>query len=296
MLSLLAAIPAYILGLRALRAIHSSDGRLRGQRLAIAGMVLGVVGGLITASGLAILVLRRQYAVFERTACANNLRVLGLAVKVDAEQHDKRFPQATVHAPNLAAEKRLSWLATVLPYLGQQAPSGKPYKSIADRLDPTEPWDARANEADRQRLLPFLCRAAPVSTQETPWGVTSYVGLSGVEPNAAALPKTSPRAGFFGYDRSITSDDFQAGTTYTMAVVETNLDNGPWAAGGPATVRGLDPTVAHYVGPDRPFGGLHPGGANVLWGDGSVRFVSDSVLAPVFQAQATLVGSGPDVP
>jgi hypothetical protein len=45
------------------------------------------------------------------------------------------------------------------------------------------------------------------------------------------------------------------------------------------------------VGPGRPFGGLHPGAANV-WVDGSVRFVTDSIPPERFRLLATLGDRG----
>jgi len=112
------------------------------------------------------------------------------------------------------------------------------------------------------------------------------------------------------------------GTSYKMMVVETTDRVGPWVAGGPPTVRGVgfDPTFLSeqgatvvgvlpqpggefaaagallvpwppepsLIGPGRPFGGLHAGGMNVLWVDGSVRFVPDSMPPRTFRQQAAL--------
>ena len=64
---------------------------------------------------------------------------------------------------------------------------------------------------------------------------------------------------------------------------ETGRDNGPWTAGGPPTVRGVDPADAPYIGPGRAFGGLHPGGLNVLFADGSAEFMQDDVSPQFFE-------------
>jgi prepilin-type processing-associated H-X9-DG protein len=86
----------------------------------------------------------------------------------------------------------------------------------------------------------------------------------------------------------ISRNDVVRGTSYTMMATETEQDNGPWAEGGTATVRGLDPECADYAGKGRPFGGLHRDLLNVLWVDGSVRPVPDTIAPTVFRAQATL--------
>jgi prepilin-type processing-associated H-X9-DG protein len=295
-LSLLAAIPACIVGLQALRAINESDGRLRGRPLAIAGMLLGALVGIVTAAGLAIIIVLRLNTYRDRVECANHLRSIGQAVKVYADNHQDTFAAGTVAAPHLPPTKRLSWLAAILPYLDQGPTGARPWQSLANRLDPSLPWDDPANEADRVRLLTFLCRAAPGASISGPPGLTTYVGLAGVDPTAATLPKTNPRAGFFGYDRTISRADLAAGDTYTMMAIETGQDNGPWAAGGPATVRGLNPEESHYLGPGRPFGGLHPGVTNVLWADGHVSFLSDSFPPGDFRVQATLIGRSREGP
>ncbi len=74
-----------------------------------------------------------------------------------------------------------------------------------------------------------------------------------------------------------------------MMVIETAKDNGPWAAGGPSTVRGLDPTQP-YIGSGRQFGGLHSGGAMAAFADGSVRLSSDRISPATFEALATIAG------
>ena len=43
-------------------------------------------------------------------------------------------------------------------------------------------------------------------------------------------------------------------------------------------------------GEDRPFGGIHRGGLNGLWLDGSARWMSDATPPNLFREQATLAG------
>jgi len=129
--------------------------------------------------------------------------------------------------------------------------------------------------------------------------VTNYVGLTGIGPDAALLPKESPRAGVFGYERTISSKDITDGTSTTLLAVETAVDNGPWAAGGSATVRFVDPNDQPYVGTGRPFGRLH---GTQLWSgftqpitvavfvDGSVRRIGPDVNPQVFEALVTIAG------
>ena len=76
-----------------------------------------------------------------------------------------------------------------------------------------------------------------------------------------------------------------------MMVAETYDRLGSWNSGGFSTVRGLDPARRPYLGDGRPFG--RSGGAEVLFADGSVRWVTDSVDARLFEAMATIHGGEP---
>jgi prepilin-type processing-associated H-X9-DG protein len=189
-------------------------------------------------------------------------------------------------------------MAAALPYLtegqpaGKKAPPPKKWQELAGRLDLKRAWDEPPNaEAAGVNVPAYLCPSLGRPDPRRQPGLTTDAGLAGVGPDAALLPKDDRRAGVFGYDRVITRQDVKAGISFTMMVAETTRDLGPWVAGGPSTVRGLAPDETQYVGVGRPFGGLHPGGANVLWVDTSVRFVKDSVAPEVFRAQATLAGA-----
>jgi hypothetical protein len=127
-------------------------------------------------------------------------------------------------------------------------------------------------------------------------GLTYYVGMTGLGPESPHVGPEDPRAGFFGYDRVITTTSLQGGTGYTLVAVETAQNLGPWAAGGPATTRWLDPEDPSPVGVGRAFGGLHPGGMNTLRADGSFHFVRDDVRPESLRQLVPLVRAvGPDV-
>jgi hypothetical protein len=134
----------------------------------------------------------------------------------------------------------------------------------------------------------FHCPADPSQAPPGAPALTSYVGIAGVGKDAALLPADAPNAGLFGYDRVVKREQVTAGISQAMMVAETGWENGLWAAGGFATVRGVDPMQQPYLGRDRPFGGLHPGGLFVLYVDGSARWVSDTVGPQVFLSMATI--------
>jgi hypothetical protein len=116
------------------------------------------------------------------------------------------------------------------------------------------------------------------------------VGATGLGVDAATLPKSDQRAGVFGYDRRTAQGDITDGAGATIMAIETDVETGPWVAGGPATARGLDPGTQPYVGSERPFGGLHRGGVMAVMADGSVHFVRKSVSPDFFEALFTIAG------
>jgi prepilin-type processing-associated H-X9-DG protein len=125
--------------------------------------------------------------------------------------------------------------------------------------------------------------------QKSSWAL-SYIGIAGLGADAPTLAAKHPRSGVFGYDRTTKLDDIIDGASQTMMLIETTRNHRAWTAGGPSSVRGVDPATQPYIGRDRPFGGYHPGGANVLMADGSVRIVRAKVSPSVFEAMSTIAG------
>jgi prepilin-type processing-associated H-X9-DG protein len=287
--SLVTALPALYLGLRAVRAINSSDGRLGGRRLAIAGMAVAGFTTLATILGSAALVLLHLQDTSYQVGCANNLRAIGEAVNASCDLHNGQFPAATVPNPALKPEHRLSWQAAILSVLPRGPRAGDKWDKLAADIAFEDAWDAPPNAGPRRTNVPtLLCPAFVRGFSDGQPGSTAYVGIAGVGLDAAGLPKEDSQAGFFGYDRAISRPDISAGISFTMTAIETARDNGPWLAGGNPTTRGLDPSCAQYLGFRQPLGGLHRGGANVLWADGSVRFLNADIAPADFRSLARI--------
>jgi prepilin-type processing-associated H-X9-DG protein len=262
-------------------------------------MILGTAGTLLTVLGVASAVLVHLRETAARAGCQDNLRRIGQGVFAYEQKHGE-FPPAVLPGPGLPVEKRLSWLAGILPYLEPAQPplpvrgtaprKSKP-QATTEKLHPDLAWDDPKNRAAVDTVLrEYLCPDQFDQFAATTPGMSSYVGIAGVGPDAAGLPANNPRAGFFGYERRLTPKELEAGRggSLTLMAAETGWENGPWAQGGPATVRGLDPARRPYAGPGRPFGGLHPGGFNVLFADGGVEFKRDSVSDEHLETLATL--------
>jgi len=112
----------------------------------------------------------------------------------------------------------------------------------------------------------------------------------GLGEEAATLPAEDPRAGFFGFERRLARQDIEAQSSRLLIALETSRASGAWSAAGSSTVRGLEEQEPCF-GANARFGGNHPGGANALFADASVRFVRESMDLQVVRAMATVLGS-----
>lgn len=287
-LSLATALPALYMAVQAIREINRDDGRLRGRRLAIAGLVLGAVVTVASVIGGVALVLLFVQEKNQVVGCANNLRLIGMAVQRYSDLNDHHFPPGTVLNPTLKSSRRLSWEAAILSFLSEGGPAGKKWEKLAGEIAFKEAWDAPANAGLRRNVAALLCPVFAHELSPGQVGLTSYVGVGGVGTDAATLPLADANAGFFGYDRLLRASDISASLGATMVTIETMQDNGPWPAGGPPTVRGVEVDSDHYLGKGAAFGGLHRNGANVLWADGSVRLVTEQINPELFRQEARI--------
>jgi prepilin-type processing-associated H-X9-DG protein len=185
-----------------------------------------------------------------RAACANNLKQIGLALH---EYHDVygSFPPAYVVGPD--GKPWHGWRVLILPFLEEQ--------TLYDAYDFSEPWDGPHNRELLARMpRVFACPRHWRYDAPTPTG-TSYLAISGpgtVFPGAVATKVEQARDGLMR----------------TVAVVEVDRVEVPWTA--PRDL--LATTIGRHVNdPDAPGpSSMHPGGANVVMGDGSVRFLKSS--------------------
>lgn len=229
---------------------------------------LGGVQNMTVAPVLVALLLpavQSARSAARRTQSSNNLKQIGLALH---NYHDtfNTFPSGTIENEKLDVEERLSWLVTILPFIEQI--------NVSNSIDQEKGWQDEANSIVSELSIPvYLHPSQPVDPSEPP--PTHYVGISGWGEDSANLPKSDPRAGIFGYNRKTKLRDITDGTSNTMMVSEAVSGFDSWAAGGPGTVRGFE-TRPYINGPDG-IGSQSPGGCNVLFADGSVRFISDSI-------------------
>ncbi|MDA7980133.1 MAG: DUF1559 domain-containing protein [Pirellulales bacterium] len=198
------------------------------------------------------------------------------------------FPQGAAGTSSVAAERRLSWIAQLLPYYEAQM-------GWKDELSFSRPWDVTSNDAVARRTLPAVTNPA-IGLERTPEGypVSHYVGVAGLGEDAALLPAGHERAGLFGYNRKISLFDLQGQASQTMAIAGVSGNLGPWAAGGRATVRPF--TTEPYInGPDG-FGSGQVDGMFAAMADASVRFINKDIDPNVLRQLVVVGGPKPALP
>jgi prepilin-type processing-associated H-X9-DG protein len=240
-------LPAIILGSIALGEIQRSAGRLKGKGLATAGIVFGSVGSALVLCApilVALLLPAVQMAreAARRTQCRNNLHQIGVALLNYHDQWGSFPPAYTVDA---TGRPLLSWRVLLLPYLGE--------KELYDEFHLKEPWDSPHNMTLQVRLPSvFQC---PSELRAMPF-TTSYVAVTGAGT-------------VFPTDHTTRIADVTDGASFTAMVGEVQQGTIVWSKPDDVvmTNRGRRPG---------DIGSRHPGGSNMLFVDGSVRFVKDT--------------------
>ena len=111
--SLIASVPGWLFGLSifgfifgivALVCIHREKGQLSGKSLAVAGIVLGLIGGLFYYSAWLAAILEAR-AAHHRMKCNENIEAIVIAIRQYASAHDDYLPA------------RNDWKNAVSPFL-----------------------------------------------------------------------------------------------------------------------------------------------------------------------------------
>jgi prepilin-type processing-associated H-X9-DG protein len=208
-----------------------------------------------------------------RIACSANLAQQGLALQ-HFESSFKSFP-AGAEAGTLQ-----SWSTRILPYLEQDG--------MYQRIDFKAAWDAPKNAAwTKQNLAVFTCP----SSWKNYAGSTDYSGISG---SSHKVTRDIGRNGIlFPVDRNerpvaiaLISDGINNTIAIAEAIAVGENNYGFWSCG--ANCLGHDEgSINNRHGSLDEIASLHPGGANVVFADGSVRFLSETLPLDIVAALCT---------
>ena len=248
-----------------------------------------------------------------RVQCVNNLVQINVALQNYEAAHEV-FPPGVVNPTGPIASTptgyHLGWMVQVLPYLEQ----ANTYRRIDFSKNV---YDAANTTVNHHNIMIFSCPSD---------GTTSKSKTGAFVPNYAAChhdveaPIDANNHGVFFLNSHVKVEDITDGTLFTIFVGEHRRDPATlgWMSGTRATLRNtgsrmtnskfgasMNPTALddddNGPGTGRRGGGrpwanrntsaasevAHPGGANFAFGDGSVRFLRNSMSRRSFGAWAT---------
>jgi hypothetical protein len=251
-------IPAVIYGILGLREIARSQGRFRDRWLAIAGIVLGLIGTVVMVPVFYLPAYTNMEQTGARIESANNLHEMWMAMR-DYHDENGHFPGAAIRDRN--GKPLLSWRVALLPYL--EGPN------LYKQFNLNEPWDSPNN----LRLLPQMPEtyAFPNAPAGVPRGYTFYQVVVG--------PGTA-----FEKPRGHKLAEFTDGPSETLLVVEA-ANAVPWTK--PEDLD-YDPTL-----PLPAFGTHFKAGFNALFADGSIRCLPRDTPPATLRAIITRNGGEP---
>jgi prepilin-type processing-associated H-X9-DG protein len=235
----LLSIPALILGIVGLVAINKSNGRLRGQGLAIAGIILGALV-TIAAPIVFLFALPKMRDAADRITSRTRMQTIGLAFQL-YHSDNGRFPPAVLRGPTGIP---YSWRVELLRELEAAE------QALYQQYNKNEPWDSSGNRAVLARM-PDVYRMPGGDSKSTDTYYQLVVGPETMFPPGKA--------------RNIA--EVGSTTAHTLLVVEA-AKSVPWTKPEDLTYSSNQPLPALGV-PWRPQ-------VHVLFADGSVREASKS--------------------
>lgn len=225
---------------------------------------VAVMGMCVLAIGLALFLpaIGTARDAAWRSHARNNLQQIGLAMHNYQDTHQTFPPAGTFTTDNKPYQ---GWHTMILPYVDQS--------SVYNRIDQSVAWD------DPRNRMAFVI---PIQTFHNP-----KLRSPGQQFNAAGLAVShyAMNSKFGGPNKALRVANILDGTSNTVMIGE--VGSGFLAWGDPTNTRDLGQGLGAS---SSQFGGTFQGGCHLLLGDGSVRFVSDSIDLKVLEALSTPAG------
>ena len=232
-----------------------------GDHLSLSGKGVSAQANIATvgiAVGLLLPAVQSAREAGRKAVSMNNLKQIMLTMHNYAASYGSFPPRAIF---DKQGKPLLSWRVKMLPYLESQG--------LYEQFHLDEPWDSEHNKKLIAQMPPQYRN--PSST--APPGTTTYLAVCG-------------KGLMFDGTEGRKMAEITDGTSNTIMVVEANDDRAvPWTK-----------PDDWECDPQRPLTGLgsaRPGGFNVAFADGSVRFISKSIDPKTFYALLTIAGGEP---
>ena len=235
-----------------LRAVRKTDSGIEIEsRSTLPGTTMSA-GAVPVMVALLLPAVQASREAARRVSSMNNLKQIGLAMHNYHSVHDA-FPAA--YSADSKDKPLLSWRVHILPFIEEQA--------LYEQFHLDEPWDSPHNK----KLIPLMPQAYRSPNSTVGPGKTNYLTVR-------------MKGSTFPGKEKIGLRDITDGCSNTIMVVEANNDLAvDWTK--------PDDFVPDEKDPAKGLTGLRPGGFNVAFCDGSVRFISETldktVLENLFQ-------------
>lgn len=217
----------------------------RGFTLVELLVVIAIIGVLVA---LLLPAVQASREAARRSSCVNNVRQLIIALH-DYEHAHEHFPAGTTNPTgpikNLPQGDHMSWIARILPDLGEQA--------RFRQIDFTVGAYHKLNNPMRQTTIKTLICPS--------WGgdvgpISSYAGVD----NDKEAPIDVDNNGVLFLNSKITFDDLKDGSAYTLFVGEKIIDPATdlgWMSGTPATLRNTGTLINAPLNPTNAAGNVN---------------------------------------
>ena len=240
--------------------------------------MIAIVGVLIA---LLLVAVQSAREAARRTQCFNNLHQIGVALHSYHAVH-RCFPPGGIEPRSWRRPqgRQYAWSAFLLPYLESE--------SVATKIDFTKAFDDPENAEIAAAVLPtYLCPSTPRSSPLSGGrGAIDYGGIYGERITG----RNDPPNGVMRYDTVTRARDILDGTTTTLCIAEdSGFRDGQWINGRNVFDQAFPINRAPAF--ENDIRSLHPGGANGLFADGSVRFLDENMDLQVLAAICTRAGN-----
>jgi prepilin-type N-terminal cleavage/methylation domain-containing protein/prepilin-type processing-associated H-X9-DG protein len=238
-------------------------------------VVIAIIGVLIA---LLLPAVQAAREAARRIQCANNLKQIGLALH---GYHDttNAFPPGGWLAGANRTTRWIAWSALLLRNMEQEA--------LYNGLNLDLAYDRPANSTGAATVLSvYLCPSS--RRQEVRVAGRGACDYGGIYGERITSPNNPPKGAML-YDRSLSIAEVPDGVSQTIFVGEDSFfDDGQWIYARNV----FDQAFAINKAPafENDIRSQHPGGAQVVFGDGHARFLRETTALPVLAAYCTRAG------
>lgn len=220
-----------------------------------------------------------------RTACANHLHQIGLAM-VGYHEANGHFPQGGVEVRSLRFPngklrypkgRQLAWSAYILPHM-EEGP-------LFNRIDFSKAFDSKENAtAAAEIVATYICPSIPrKSMLRQGRGACDYGGVFGQRIKG----NNNPPNGTMLYEQAVRVCEITDGTSHTLMIAEEYYANDmQWIN----ALNVYDVSAKINTARENDIHSYHPGGANGLFADASVRFLANEMELSALAAVCTRAG------